>query len=85
MSENIVKKDKNLLSIDKEVDIVPTALKIINDEKVFAENMRIYVEELEKRALSSKEQAKKDAKKALKETGVINKNGTVKKKIVSWE
>ena len=85
MSGNIVKKDKNLLSIDKEVDIVPTALKIINDEKVFAENMRIYVEELEKRALSSKEQAKKDAKKALKETGVINKNGTVKKKIVSWE
>lgn len=85
MSEDIVKKSKNLLSTDKEVDIMPTALKIINDEKVFAEKMKIYVEKLEKQAKESEQQAKEDAKKALRETGVINKNGTIKKKIVSWE
>ncbi len=85
MNRDIVKKDKNSLSIEKEVDIMPTALKIINDEKVFAEKMKIYVERLEKQALDSEEQAKEDAKKALRETGVINKNGTIKKKIVSWE
>lgn len=85
MSKDIVEKDKNSLSKDKEVDIMPTALKIINDEKVFAEKMKIYVEKLERQARDSEEQAKQDAKKALRETGVIDKNGTIKKKIVSWE
>lgn len=85
MNEDIVEKNKNSLSKNKEVDIMPTALKIINDEKVFAEKMKIYVEKLERQAQDSEEQAKKEARKALRETGVINKNGTIKKKIVSWE
>lgn len=70
---------------NKEVDIMPTALKIIDDEKIFAEKMKLYIRKLESQAEFSEVQAKKDAKKALLETGVINKNGTIKKKIVSWE
>lgn len=85
MCRDIVEKGNNLPSSDKEVEIMPTAIKIINDEKVFAEKMRIYVENLEKQAEVATDQAKKEAKKALKETGVIDKNGAVKKKIVSWE
>ena len=71
--------------VKKEVDIMPTAVKIIHDERIYVEQMRAYVEKLEEQAETSEKQAKKDAIKALKETGVINKNGKLKKKIVSWE
>ncbi|MGN0560861.1 MAG: hypothetical protein ACI4K8_07380 [Candidatus Fimenecus sp.] len=64
---------------------MPTAVKIISDEEIFVGKMRLYVEKLEQQARNSKEQATNDAIKALKETGVINENGSSKKKIVSWE
>ncbi len=85
MFEKLTNLDNNSNCNDKEVDIMPTAVKIIHDERIFAEQMREYVEKLEEQAKTSKSQAKKDAVKALKETGVINNNGSSKKKIVSWE
>lgn len=85
MSEKSTSLDNDVDCDDKEVDIMPTAVKIIHDERIYAENMRAYVEKLEKQAKASTSQAKKDATKALKKTGVINRNGSSKKKIVSWE
>ncbi|MDE5994692.1 MAG: hypothetical protein K2G60_04180 [Oscillospiraceae bacterium] len=85
MVEKWTSSDNNSDCNDKEVDIMPTAVKIIHDERLFAEQMREYVARLEEQAKTSKTQAKKDAVKALKETGVINNNGSSKKKIVSWE
>ena len=77
---------KGDLKLNKEeVDIMPTAVKIINDERIYAQQMRAYVEKLEEQAKHSKEDAKKEAKKALIATGVINENGSSKTKIVSWE
>lgn len=69
----------------EEVDIMPTAVKIINDERIYAQQMKAYVEKLEEQAKYSKEDAKKEAKEALIATGVINENGSSKTKIVSWE
>lgn len=85
MSEKSTHLDNEKRKSDKEVDIMPTAVKIIHDERLFVEQMRIYVKNLEEQAETSESQAKMDAKKALKHTGVINNNGTSKKKIVSWE
>lgn len=45
--------------------------------------MEIYVENLERQAVYSKEKAIVEAEKALKATGVINQDGTSKKQIVS--
>ena len=70
---------------NKEVDIMPTAMKLIDDERIFVKEMELYVQKLKMQSQTSKKQAQADAKKALKKTGVINKNGTAKKKIVSWE
>ena len=70
---------------NKEVDIMPTAIKLIDDERVFVKEMELYVQKLKKQSENSKKQAQLDAKIALKKTGVINRNGKVKKKIVSWE
>lgn len=44
--------------------------------------MRIYLEKLEKDALENQVKAKKEAFKALYETGVIYKDGNIKEKIV---
>lgn len=85
MCEKSLNKDAFLSFKDEEVDVMPTAVKIISDEKIFVGKMRLYVEKLEQQARNSKEQATNDAIKALKETGVINENGSSKKKIVSWE
>lgn len=85
MFEKQTELDNNFNCDNKEVDIMPTAVKIIHDERIFAEQMREYVERLEEQAKTSTNQAKKDAVRALKETGVINNNGSSKKKIVSWE
>lgn len=77
---------KGKLKLNKEeVDIMPTAVKIINDERIYAQQMKAYVEKLEEQAKYSKEDAKKEAKEALIATGVINENGSSKTKIVSWE
>lgn len=85
MVEKTTDLDNGFECKNMEVDIMPTAVKIIHDERIFAEQMREYVEQLEQEAKTSKEKARKDAVKALKETGVINNNGSAKKKIVSWE
>ncbi len=85
MCEKSLNKDTFLSFKDEEVDVMPTAVKIISDEEIFVGKMRLYVEKLEQQARNSKEQATNDAIKALKETGVINENGSSKKKIVSWE
>ena len=51
------------------------------DDEKLAE-MDAYIESLRK---APDNQAKEDAIKALKRTGVLNSKGTVKRKIVSWE
>lgn len=85
MNRKSTSLDNNVDCVNKEVDIMPTALKIIHDERIYAKNMKAYVEKLEKQAKLSTNQAKEDATRALKKTGVINCNGSSKKKIVSWE
>ncbi len=62
-----------------------TAVKIINDEKEYAQKMEIYVTQLENQAKTSREDAINEAEKALIATGVINADGSAKRKIVSWE
>lgn len=54
-------------------------------EKSFAEQMKEYVERLRRQAKTSKETAAQEAMKALIETGVLNSDGSPKKRIVSWE
>lgn len=85
MSEEKDNTKGNLKLNKEEVDIMPTAVKIINDERIYAQQMKAYVEKLEEQAKYSKEDAKKEAKEALIATGVINENGSSKTKIVSWE
>lgn len=85
MSEEKDNTKGNLKLNKEEVDIMPTAVKIINDERIYAQKMKAYVEKLEEQAKCSKEDAKKEAKEALIATGVINENGSSKTKIVSWE
>ena len=46
MSEKSTSLDNDVDCDDKEVDIMPTAVKIIHDERIYAENMRAYVEKL---------------------------------------
>lgn len=70
---------------NKEVDIMSTATKLIEDEMVFAQEMQRYIEKLEKQSRECTKEAKKDARAALERTGVITKSGKTKKKIVSWE
>lgn len=62
-----------------------TAVKLLEDEKVFAHDMSRYLAELREQKNISQEQAYKNAKSALQRTGVITSGGRTKKKIVSWE
>lgn len=85
MNRKLSKYDAFCSDDNEEVDIMPTALKIIEDEKAFSRGMEEYLKKLQKQAEKSKTQAKKDAIKALKKTGVIDENGKAKERIVSWE
>lgn len=62
-----------------------TAAKIIEDSEAFSRGMGAYLKKLQEQAKTSKIQAKKDAIEALKRTGVLDKNGEPKERIVSWE
>ena len=44
-----------------------------------------YIRKLEQQSQKSRKKAKSEAEDALKRTGVINRNGALKKVIVSWE
>ena len=57
--------------------------KILQDELIYANEMKTYLYNLKAQARLSPEQAKKDAIDALKRTGVIEKDGSAKIKIVS--
>lgn len=57
--------------------------KILQDELIYANEMKAYLYNLKVQARLSPEQAKKDAINALKRTGVIEKDGSAKSKIVS--
>lgn len=69
----------------KEVDVMSTAVKLRQLDNIFIEEMDNYIKMLEKQMTDSKEIAIQEAKEALIRTGVSNKNGSIKKKIVSWE
>ena len=56
----------------------------MDDTKVLAE-MDKYIRKLEQQSQKSRKKAKSEAEDALKRTGVINRNGALKKVIVSWE
>lgn len=62
-----------------------TAAKILEDDMSFANGMREYIAEIKRFQEESPSQSQKDAKAALRRTGVLTSNGTVRKKIVSWE
>lgn len=51
----------------------------------YIKEMAKYVKKMETMQKDSPEEAKLEARKALIKTGVINRNGTAKRKIVSWE
>lgn len=55
----------------------------MDDTKVLAE-MDKYIRKLEQQSQKSRKKAKSEAEDALKRTGVINRNGALKKVIVSW-
>ena len=69
----------------KEAEIMSNSTKLLDDEKIFVEEIKIYIEALEEQSRLSQEIALIEARKALKRTGVIAKNGKTKKKIVTWE
>lgn len=58
------------------------ARKLEADEMGFISGMSKYIENLR---AQSPEEAEKTAKEALIRTGVITKDGKIKKSIVSWE
>lgn len=61
-----------------------TARPLLHDG-TFAQEMKMYLENLKKQQANSYEQATEEAMNALKRTGVVAADGKVKKKIVSWE
>lgn len=69
----------------EEADIMTVAAKILKDDLSFANEMREYVAEIRRLQEVSPSQSQKDAKAALKRTGVLTSKGAAKKKIVSWE
>ena len=60
-------------------------IKILQDERAYASEMKIYFHDLKKQSQTSTKQAQEEAIDALKRTGVIEKDGSAKSKIVSWE
>ena len=62
-----------------------TAVKLREDEFVFAYELRDYVLSLKEEYENSPEKARDAARKALIRTGVMSEEGTTKEKIVSWE
>ena len=80
MAEINEKKEKS-----KEVDIMSTAVRYIEDDMTFARGMSEYIAELKKQQKSSPEKSQKDARDALRRTGVTTEKGVTKDKIVSWE
>lgn len=69
----------------REVNIMRTATKILDDDMTFAREMRIYIADLKKQQNEAPEQSQRDAKEALRRTGVTTSKGATKKRIVSWE
>ena len=59
-----------------------TAVLLQEKQRKYLEEMDSFIAQLQQDA---SQEAKKEAVLALKRTGVINKNGKQKKKIVSWE
>ena len=77
---------KNAKKIDKkEVDVMNTAVEIRSTEVEFIKEMDHYIEKLRQQQTDSVDTAYKEAMDALLRTGVVNKNGKPKEKIVSWE
>ena len=74
-----------VIYVMKEAEIMSNSTKLLDDEKIFVEEIKIYIEALEEQSRLSQEIALIEARKALKRTGVIAKNGKTKKKIVTWE
>ena len=69
----------------KGVDVMSTSTMLRKEEYLFAKEMESYIKTLRNQQKVSQDDAYADAKEALKRTGVINRNGNTKKKIVSWE
>jgi len=69
----------------KGVDVMDEIVRLIDSEKDITRAMDSYISELKRVKKESPEKAYNDAKKALIRTGVMTKNGNMKKKIVSWE
>lgn len=64
------------------ISMPETAMRLQADERDFIHGMTAYIKKL--KALAP-EEAQKDAKEALIRTGVLTKDGKIKKSIVSWE
>ena len=71
--------------VREEVSALSTAIKLRENEARYLRDMEIYIKRLEDEQVKSKESAYQEAKKDLIRTGVMDKNGKMKKKIVSWE
>lgn len=69
----------------EKIDIVSTAVKLREDELVFANELRDYVLSLKEEYKDSPDKARDAAKEALIRTGVMSEDGVAKEKIVSWE
>ena len=54
-------------------------------DKEYLDQMKQYIDSLKAQQQTAPDEAYKYAESALKRMGVINNNGTSKKKIVSWE
>ena len=72
-------------SIREEVSALSTAIKLRENEKRYLRDMERYIKRLEDEQVKSKESAYREAQEALIRTGVMDKDGKMKKKIVSWE
>ncbi len=62
-----------------------TAVRLREDELIFANEMRNYVQTLREAYAHSPLDACEDAREALLRTGVTSSDGATKEKIVSWE
>lgn len=69
----------------KEVNAMNIAIGLQSSEAKFVNEMDNYIKKLKKQQTSSKTIAYKEAMAALQRTGVVNKHGKPKKKIVTWE
>lgn len=79
------KATKRTSNLWKEVDIMSTAVKLREDELIFANELRDYVLSLKEEYKTSPDKARDAAREALIRTGVMSEDGVAKKKIVSWE